>query len=297
MRRPPLVTLSNGTSYNATVAGTDSPDDLALRKVCVPNLRVMQLAASSKVQVGQFVLAVGNPLGYAQTVTFGIVSTPRRTMLEGGSPVLYIPDMIQASAPINPGNSCGALVDLQGRLIGIPTLAVTDPNQGTADVRGRAERPHGFGVEALQGALTLWNRQADPEVVITAELLDISAGSMETPVRGSGVFVGGHEDWDGAADGGTVWVSTLRTGEINTAGGILPGTPDLISGAVFVLSGALVDQVINEGPVSTNGQNDMVLDNWGEVTTWTAKAPVISNGPTLDYSRRGGGRLRRAQRA
>ncbi len=150
----------------------------------------------------------------------------------------------------------------------------------TADVRGRVERPHGFGVEALQGAFTLWNRQADPEAVITADLLDISAGSTETPVRGSGVFVGGHGDWDGAADGGTVRVSTLRTGEINTDGGILPGTPDLISGGVFVISGALVDQVVNEGPVTTNGQNDMVLDNWGEVATWTAKAPVISNGPS-----------------
>jgi hypothetical protein len=77
-----------------------------------------------------------------------------------------------------------------------------------------------------------------------------------------------------------VRVSTLRTGEITTAGGILPGTPDIISGEAFVLSGALVDQVINKGPVTTTGQNDMVLDDWGEVTTWTAKAPVISNGPS-----------------
>ncbi|MGH2387500.1 MAG: S1C family serine protease [Chloroflexota bacterium] len=127
-----LVTLSNGTSYNATVAGTDSPDDLALLKISAPNLRVMQVADSNKVRVGEFVLAVGNPLGYAQTVTFGIISTLRRTMSEGGSPALYIPDMIQASAPINPGNSGGALVDLQGRLVGIPTLAAADPSQGTA---------------------------------------------------------------------------------------------------------------------------------------------------------------------
>ncbi len=127
-----LVTLSNGTSYTAKVAGTDSPDDLALLKISAPNLRVMQLADSGKVRVGEFVLAVGNPLGYAQTVTFGIISTLRRTMSEGGSPALYIPDMIQASAPINPGNSGGALVDLQGRLVGIPTLAAADPSQGTA---------------------------------------------------------------------------------------------------------------------------------------------------------------------
>src|SRR6185312_284046 len=66
-----------------------------------------------------------------------------------------------------------------------------------ADVRGRAERPHGFGVEALQGGFTLWNRRADAGVVLTADLRGISAGSEGSPVRGSGVVVGGHGDWDG----------------------------------------------------------------------------------------------------
>lgn len=130
-----------------------------------------------------------------------------------------------------------------------------------ADVRGRVERPHDFGVDALQGAFTLWNQQSDPAVEITAELLGLSAGSADRPVRGSGVFVGGHCDWDGAADGGTMRVSMLRTGEIHTDGGIPAGTPDLISAGVFVISGAVVDQVLTAGPVTTYGQNDMVLDN------------------------------------
>jgi hypothetical protein len=149
-----------------------------------------------------------------------------------------------------------------------------------ADVRGRAARPHGFGVEALQGGFTLWNRQADPSVVINAELRNISVGSQSSPVAGSGVFVGGHGDWDGLGDGGTVKVSTLRTSEIHTNGGIPPGTPDLISGGVFVISGAHVEEVVNEGPVTTYGQNDMVLDNWGEVSSWIAKAEVTSHGPS-----------------
>jgi hypothetical protein len=150
----------------------------------------------------------------------------------------------------------------------------------SADVRGRVDRPRGFGVEALQGAFTLWNRQSDPGVEITAKLLDIAAGTRGSPVRGSGVFVGGHGNWDGQADGGTLRVSLLRTGEIHTHGAIPPATPDLISGGVFVISGAVVDQVVNAGPTTTNGQNDMVLDNWGEVTTWTATAPVTSHGPS-----------------
>ena len=149
-----------------------------------------------------------------------------------------------------------------------------------ADVRGRAVRPHGFGVEAMQGGFTLWNRQADPSVVITADLRGIRAGSEESPVRGSGVFVGGHGDWDGHGDGGTLKVSTLRTGEIHTDGGIPAGTPDLISGGVFVISGAVVEEVVNEGPVTTYGQNDMVLDNWGDVDSWIATAPVTSRGPS-----------------
>lgn len=149
-----------------------------------------------------------------------------------------------------------------------------------ADLRGRVERPHGFGVDAMQGAFTLWNRQADPAVTIAAELSDISAGSAETPVRGSGVFVGGHGDWAGLGDGGTLRVSTLSTGEIHADGGIPAGTPDLISGGVFVISGAEVEHVVNNAPVTTYGQNDMVLDNWGKVETWTATAPVTSKGPS-----------------
>ena len=148
-----------------------------------------------------------------------------------------------------------------------------------ADVRGRVARPHGFGVDALQGAFTLWNRQADGAVTITAELLDIATGTAETPVRGSGVFVGGHGNWEGSPGGGTVRVSNLRTGEIHTDGGIPDGTPDLVSGGVFVISGASVEEVVNAGPVTTYGSNDMVLDNWGKVLNWTARSPLTSHGP------------------
>jgi hypothetical protein len=149
-----------------------------------------------------------------------------------------------------------------------------------ADVRGRADRPRGFGVEALQGGLTVWNRQADEGVQITAEIRGVSAGTEQTPIRGSGVFVGGHGTEDGKASGGTLRVTTLSTREIHTDGGIPEGTADLISGGVFVISGAVVDTVVNEGPVTTLGQNDMVLDNWGAVDTWTATAPITSHGPS-----------------
>lgn len=149
----------------------------------------------------------------------------------------------------------------------------------TADLRGRVARPRGFGVEAMQGAFTLWNRHQD-RVEITAELRNVSAGSSERPVRGTGVFVGGHGDWNGAPDGGTVRVSELTTGDIHTDGGIAEATPDLISGGVFVITGADVDTVVCKGTVTTYGQNDMVLDNWGTVKHWRALAPITSHGPS-----------------
>lgn len=148
----------------------------------------------------------------------------------------------------------------------------------SADLRGRADRPRGFGVEALQGGLTVWNRQADAGAVLTAEISGVSTGTKETSVRGSGVFVGGHGTDDGKAAGGELRMRVLRTGEIWTDGGIPEATPDLISGGVFVISGARVDTVTNEGPVTTLGQNDMVLDNWGTVGNWTAKEPITSRG-------------------
>jgi hypothetical protein len=150
----------------------------------------------------------------------------------------------------------------------------------SADVRGRPDRPHGFGVDALQGAFTLWNRQPDATVRITASLKGISAGSADSPIRGSGVFVAGHGDWAGRADGGWVEVDVLRTGPIFTDGGIEPGTHDLISAGVYVISGARIATVTNDGPVTTMGANDMALDNWGEVGTWTARAAITSHGPS-----------------
>ena len=150
----------------------------------------------------------------------------------------------------------------------------------SADMRGRVTRPRGFGVDAMQGAFTLRNLQRDAKMSISAELLDIAAGTAEKPVRGSGIFVGGHGNAQGKADGGQLHVTTLRTGEIHGDGGIAPGTPDLISGGVFVISGAVVEEVVNAGPVTTYGQNDMVLDNWGQVRDWTALAAVTSHGPS-----------------
>ncbi len=149
-----------------------------------------------------------------------------------------------------------------------------------ADVRGRVEQPHGFGVDVLQGGFTLWNRNPDPESLFTATLKGINIGSEESPVRGSGLFVDGYTDREGKLTGGKFTADLIETGTVVTDGGIAPGTPDKITGGVFVLGGAIVEKVVNSGPVTTHGQNDMVLDLWGKTESWVANAPITSTGPS-----------------
>ena len=112
------------------LTGSYPPDDLAVIQVTgAAHLVPARFADSSKLQVGDIVLAMGNPLGLASSVTDGIISAVGRTVSESqeaGSPGATLPDVIQTSAAINPGNSGGALVDLADQVVGIPTLAATD---------------------------------------------------------------------------------------------------------------------------------------------------------------------------
>ncbi len=124
------VTLASGKQVGGTLVGTFAPDDLAVIHVDAPGLKAARFADSSKLQVGQIALAVGNPLGFRSSVTDGIVSALGRTVSEPGGATL--PNVIQTSAAINPGNSGGALVDLDSAVIGIPTLGVSDPQMGGA---------------------------------------------------------------------------------------------------------------------------------------------------------------------
>ena len=111
------VTLNeNSKEYSARVIGADKTTDLALIKIDARNLPAIVIANSDDVKVGEWVLAVGNPLGLNNTVTAGIVSAKARTMGQGVS------SMIQTDAAINQGNSGGALVNVRGELIGINAM-------------------------------------------------------------------------------------------------------------------------------------------------------------------------------
>lgn len=112
-------------------------------------------------------------------------------------------------------------------------------------------------------------------MIITAHLTDLKVGSKENPVQGGGIFISGAGNV-----GGVLEVDLLETGEIHSNGGIKQGTPDVITGGVFVVYGASVKKVINRGPVTTYGVNDMVLDNWGNVNEWIAEDRITSHGPS-----------------
>ncbi len=124
----PYTVTAGAHSYGASLVGRFPPDDLAVVRVSGAKLTPAAFADSSKLDVGDFAIAIGNPLGLRSSVTDGIVSAFRQGVSEGNG--VALPLMIQTSAAINPGNSGGALADLQGRVIGIPTLAATDPELG-----------------------------------------------------------------------------------------------------------------------------------------------------------------------
>jgi len=116
------VEFTDGRSFKAKLVGADKPSDLALLKIDSTNLPAVTVGNSDAVQVGDVVLAVGNPLGIGQTVTMGIISAKGRSTGSGDG---SYEDFLQTDAPINHGNSGGALVNVRGELVGINSQIVS----------------------------------------------------------------------------------------------------------------------------------------------------------------------------
>lgn len=125
------VVLYNGSTEQGQLVGTVAADDLAVVRIQpFAHMTVEPIGNSSQLVVGQEVLVIGNPLGITETATQGIVSALNRSVTE--STGATIPNAIQTDAAVNPGNSGGALINLQGQLVGIPTLTAVDPEFNTA---------------------------------------------------------------------------------------------------------------------------------------------------------------------
>ncbi|MDP9303542.1 MAG: trypsin-like peptidase domain-containing protein [Actinomycetota bacterium] len=213
------VTTSNGRQYPAKLVGSFPSDDLAVIKISGADLKAATFGDSSKLNVGDLAIAIGNPLGLRSSVTDGIVSAFRQDMSEGSNGVT-LPSVIQTSAAINPGNSGGALVDIQGRVIGIPTLAATDPQLG-----GSAP---GIGF-AIPGNLA---KDIASQIVTHGKVVNYQRAYLGTHVgetSGNGLYVGSVSAGGPAAnagiDAGDVIVSVdgYATSTINLLSSVLAG--------------------------------------------------------------------------
>lgn len=182
------VQLSDGRALDAQLVGSDANTDVALLQVVADNLTDIELAEIDTVQVGDFVVAIGNPFGIGQTVTSGIVSALGRTGLNNAN----YEDFIQTDAAINVGNSGGALVDLEGRLIGINTAIISGdggnngigfavPVDMVAAVTAHLERDG----EVRRGMLGVTITSLTPDVQSALDL-NVEAGALVTSVLEGG---------------------------------------------------------------------------------------------------------------
>jgi serine protease DegQ len=220
------VSLSDGKKLIATVVGSDPETDLAVLRVEAKDLPAVTFGASENLRVGDIVLAIGNPFGFGQTVTSGIVSALGRS----GLGINVFENFIQTDAAINPGNSGGALVDANGNLIGINT-AIFSRNGGSMGI--------GFATPVSTAKMVLEQIVKSGTVTrgwIGVELQGVTPALAESFKLGTlegaiinGVLTGGPADKAGVKPGDVLVSIDGRPvadpqGVLNLVTGIVPGT-------------------------------------------------------------------------
>lgn len=180
-----LVTLKDRRQFDAELIGNDPGTDIALLKIDADELLALDLGDSDQLQVGDYVLAIGNPFGLGQTVTAGIISALGRSGLN----IEGYEDFIQTDASINPGNSGGALITLDGQLVGINT-AIIAPSGGNVGIgfavpanmaEAVVEQLIAFG-EVQRGQLGVMVQDLTPDLA-EALGMDTSVGAVITQVE------------------------------------------------------------------------------------------------------------------
>jgi Do/DeqQ family serine protease len=196
------VQLADGRQVSAKVVGTDPETDVAVLKIELDNLPAVVFGNSERLEVGDVVLAIGNPFGVGQTVTAGIVSALGRNQLG----INTFENFIQTDAAINPGNSGGALVDASGTLVGINT-AIFSRSGGNLGI--------GFAIPAATARLVMEGLIREGKVVrgwIGVEPRDLTPDIAETlrlPIRSGVLITGVLQDGPASAGG-------LRPGDVVT---------------------------------------------------------------------------------
>jgi serine protease Do len=247
------IDLADGRTLKAAVVGSDAPTDLALLKINAAKLHPITLADSDRVQVGDVVLAIGNPLGIGQTVTMGIISAKGRSTGLGEG----YEDFLQTDAPINQGNSGGALANVQGELVGINSQ-ILSPSGGNIGI--------GFAIPANMARHVMESLRKDGHVrrallgvaiqPLTADLSEslgvkqtegaiVSSVAPGSPAERAGVMRG---DVITAFNGQTVHdINTLR----NRVAEATPGSPSTLT---VIRDGAERQLQIDLGEVTDTGQ-------------------------------------------
>jgi putative serine protease PepD len=243
------ITLASGKQVPATLVGRWVSGDLAVIRADTSGLQPVTIGDSSKLDVGDIVMALGNPLGLRSSVTQGIISSLGRTVSEGANGVT-IGAAIQTSAAINPGNSGGALVDLEARLVGIPTLAATDPQLGGAQAPG-------IGFAIPSNTVKSIAQQLIENGKVT-ESGRASLGIRAATVTGGGVVIVGVED------GGSADKAGLRRGEIIVAIDGRP-TPD-VNTLTTILAGLEPDQTVSITVRGADGERHETDITLGELS-------------------------------
>ena len=218
------VALSDGRTSSAQVIGSDPESDLAVIRVNLEKLPVATLANSDGLQVGDVVLAIGNPFGVGQTVTMGIISALARTQTE----VNPFESFIQTDAAINPGNSGGALVDAEGNLIGINTA-----------IYSKTGASHGIGFAIPVNAVKQVMEQIIRNGAVTRGWLGVEMQNVTADIAAS---------FHLPVKKGVILAGVVRNGPAHRAG-MLPGDILIeIAGAPVQDSVAAINQIAAIAP-------------------------------------------------
>ena len=257
------VELTDRRSFKAKVVGTDAPSDLAVLKIEGRNFPTLPLGDSDKVRVGDVVLAVGNPMGVGQTVTMGIISAKgRATGLGDGS----FEDFLQTDAPINQGNSGGALVNTRGELVGINSQ-ILSPSGGNigigfaipVNMAQYVSKALMAGGRVHRGMLGVTVQQVTPALARSLRL-DMTGGALVSSVAPNGP----------AAEAG------VKRGDVITA----------INGLKLSDSNALRNHIAALGPgakatltIVRDGHERTLTAKLDELPSKTAEAMPTGDGP------------------
>lgn len=260
------VALADGEVYAAEVVGTDPSTDLAVLRIDAPSLPApIPLGDSTRLRVGQFVVAIGNPFGLERTLTVGVISSLGRVIESPDG--RFIGEAIQTDAAVNPGNSGGPLLNLAGEVIGVNSQIIS-PSQASAGI--------GFAVSAStvqRVAPALISDGRYPHPWLGVEILDISPRLAEV-LRRAGAEL--------TVDQGVLVVEVVRGGPAHEAG-IRGGQRLVTIGNVRLPVGGDVIVALNGEPIGSRQDLNVYLESQTRVGD-TVAATIVRDGQeiTLD---------------